>query len=86
MVGGIWESWLTTEVGITIVEGVDMIREMFEKWFKEYYAHHLDKEEYSLERFDSHPYPYIQDIAHHDWKVWRECSSSILSIVREVAE
>lgn len=74
------EESLMTEVHRGDSSSVVDCQDRFEKWFPQYYSRNIehDPEKYSLEKFSEYPSQYVQDIAHHDWQVWRSCHLSML--------
>lgn len=60
-------------------------RDLFEKWFLQYYSRNIDRdpEKYSLEKFGEYPSQYVQEIAHHDWQVWRSCFLSMVKLINQ---
>lgn len=58
---------------------MDNKREKFEQWFNSNYEWFIEKGRsgYSLERFEQPPYQYIQDVPHHDWRVWQAATLSV---------
>jgi hypothetical protein len=57
-------------------------RKDFEEWFMRNYKWFIEKDQegYSLECYEMHPKQYINDIPHHDWRVWQAAVESIKQI------